>query len=293
VDAGRITLALSTRDRPQLVARFVVPALPLFTEEGFPVVIVDQSGSGETEGLLREVPGITLLRSEPGLARAHNVAIEATRTELIAFTDDDVTIEPAWLYGIVAEFDRAPDVGAVCGRVVDRWGRLLPGKESGIYRWPMNPIGLGTGANIAFRRAALVDTGPFDEELGIGAEYRAGEETDMLYRVMRAGWTVACSDQLTVMHHDWRTVRDELALHYGYGLGAGAQFGKHAAEGDWTAGRIALKEAGRHCLSFLRGLARLQPRVVRLQPPFLAGLAVGFVRRYRAVKARPGPGTRP
>jgi hypothetical protein len=290
VDASGITLAISTRDRPHLVARFVVPALAPLAEAGFEIVIVDQSSSSETADLLGDTPA-RLLRSEPGLARAHNVAIDATETPLIAFSDDDVELEPRWLAGIVETFAGSHEIGAVCGRVVDREDRILPGVNNGVYRWPTNPIGLGTGCNVSFRRAALDDAGPFDEELGVGAEYYSGEETDMLYRVMRAGWAVACSDELTLVHHEWRTPREELMLHYRYGVGAGAQFGKHAAEGDSTAPRIAVNEAGRHAFTFARGLATLQPRVAALQPPFLAGLGVGFVRRYRAVRARRGSET--
>ena len=115
----------------------------------------------------------------------------------------------------------------------------------------------------------------------------------MLYRVMRAGWAVACSDRLTIVHHEWRTAREERVLHYRYGLGAGAQFGKLTAEGDRTAARLALSEAKRHGVTLARAMVRLQPRVARLQPPFLAGLAVGFVRRYRAVRSSSGPKTRP
>jgi GT2 family glycosyltransferase len=288
MDGSQITVAISTRNRARLVERFVVPALPALVEAGVPIVVVDQSDTDETARLLERQPEVRVLRSEPGLARAHNVALAATATPLIAFTDDDVSVDPAWVEGILREFE-PPEVGAVCGRVVDEDGRLLPGAANGLYRWPANPIGLGTGANIAFRRAALDDAGPFDEELGVGAPYHSAEETDMLYRVMRSGWTVACSDRLTIVHHEWRTAREEAALHYRYGLGAGAQFGKHLAEGDRTAGRLAIIEAGRHGVTLARAVAKLQPRVARLQPPFLAGLAVGFVRRYRAVRSSSGP----
>jgi hypothetical protein len=102
---------------------------------------------------------------------------------------------------------------------------------------------------------------------------------------------VACTDRLTIVHHEWRTGRQEAVLQYRYGVGAGAQFGKHLAEGDRAAAGLALTEAGRHGVTLARSLVKLQPRVARLQPLFLAGLAVGFVRRYRAVKSSSGPET--
>jgi GT2 family glycosyltransferase len=137
---------------------------------------------------------------------------------------------------------------------------------------------------MAFRREALLQSGPFDEELGAGARYGAGEDTDMLYRVMRAGWTVACRDDITVVHHDWRALPDDLHTHYRYGLGAGAQTAKHAADGDRTATRILLREAVRHLGWFVRQVATLRLRAAAAQPAFLAGLVVGFIRR----RTRPG-----
>ena len=120
MDASGITLAISTRDRPHLVARFVVPALGPLAEAGFEVVVVDQSSSSETADLLRDTPA-RLLRSEPGLARAHNVAIDATETPLIAFSDDDVELEPGWLGGIVETFGRSDEIGKWPGSHARRW----------------------------------------------------------------------------------------------------------------------------------------------------------------------------
>jgi GT2 family glycosyltransferase len=151
--------------------------------------------------------------------------------------------------------------------------------DAGVYRFPTNPFGLGSGFNLAFRRAALDEAGAFDEQLGAGATFPAGEDTDMLYRVMRAGWAVVCSDDVTVTHHEWRGAGEELRLHYGYGLGAGAQTARLVAEGDRTAARVALAEARKHLVTLLVATLTLRLRVARLQPPFLAGLVAGYLRR--------------
>jgi GT2 family glycosyltransferase len=272
----RIALAVSTRDRPEILARCLLPGLFDLAAAGVAVVLVDQSSGPETAGLVEGFPGIRYVRSGPGLSRGRNVAIAETSTQLIAFTDDDVTIGPGWLEAIVGAYDRVDDAGAVCGRGVTPTGVLLPGSKDGVYRWPANPFGLGSGFNIAFRREALDAVGPFDEELGAGARFEAGEDTDMLYRIMRAGWSVVCSDEITVVHHDWRSRADEIRLHRGYGLGAGAQTAKHVAAGDRVAGRIALRHAGRHLVTLARSVATLRVHVARLQVAYLAGLAAGF-----------------
>jgi GT2 family glycosyltransferase len=275
----RSTLAVVTRDRADILQRCLLPTLAAGVA-GHPVLIVDQSNDEQTAQLVDGLPGVTYLRSGPGLSVGRNAAVAATTTELIAFTDDDVSLPAGWLDKIVALFAQHPDAGAVCGRAtVTSTGMLAPGVDAAVVRWPANPFGLGSGFNMAFRRAALADAGTFDEELGAGARYRSAEDSDMLYRVMRSGWSIVCSDEITVVHDDWRGRREELALHFGYGLGAGAQTAGHVRAGDRIAGRLALREAGRHLVTAARAAAMLRLRVLPLQWAFLAGLATGYLRR--------------
>ena len=277
--AGRAVLAVVTRDRAAMFERYLLSSLARAGEDGVPIVVVDQSESPGTRELVDSLPGVRYLTSGPGLSCGRNVAVAATSEPIVVFTDDDVTFPPGWVEGVAAVFECHPDAGAVCGRATDGSGELLPGAAAGVYRYPAPPFGLGSGFNLAFQRAALDAAGPFDEELGAGARYRAGEDTDMLYRVMRAGWSVVCSDDVTVVHHDWRSPREQLRLSFSYGLGAGAQTAKHVSTGDTTAGTIALQEVGRHLGWLVRKVVTLLAKEVGLQLCFLAGLAVGFVRR--------------
>src|SRR5438132_2835991 len=207
---GKIVLAVVTRDRAEQLARYLLPSLDNMLAAGHAVFVVDQSMDDSTERLVRDVAGIRYLRSEPGISRARNVAIRVTEAPLLAFTDDDVRLFEGWLDSITRLFEANPDAGAVCGRGVRSDGTLLPGVHAGTYRWPMNPFGLGHGFNIAFRRSLFDRVGLFDEELGGGAPYASGEDTDMVYRAMRAGWSVVCSDEITVVHHEWRFGSDEV-----------------------------------------------------------------------------------
>jgi hypothetical protein len=287
-EGGRIALAVVTRDRPKSFARFALPGLREAAAAGHEAVVVDQSADAETEKLVRQVAKAVYVRSGPGLAHGRNVAVAETSAPIVAFTDDDVAVGPDWLELISTAFEEADRVGAVCGRAVTPDGALLPGSRSGVYEWPVSPFELGSGFNFAFRRKALEEVGPFDEELGAGAPYEAGEDTDMLYRILRAGWRVLCSDEITVVHHDLRPRRDLLRLHYGYGLGAGAQTAKHLAGGDRAALGVAGRHAGRHVLTFARAAVTLRPRLAGLQVAYLSGMAAGLVRASRR-----GPGKRP
>jgi GT2 family glycosyltransferase len=273
-----ITLAVVTRDRADSFARHLLAGLEGVAATA-PAVVVDQSEDAATKQLVERLPGVRYLRSDPGLAHGRNVAVRETTTPLLAFTDDDVSLPAGWLERFVQTFEENGDAGAVCGRAVTPAGVLQPGTAAGVYRWPAIPFALGSGFNIAFRRAALEQVGPFDEALGAGARYRAGEDSDMLYRLLRAGWSVVCSDEITVVHHDPRVGGEQVRLHRGYGLGAGAQTAKHHAAGDREALRIALRHAGRHLVTFGRAVATLRLRLALIQLAYLSGLASGYARR--------------
>jgi GT2 family glycosyltransferase len=134
---------------------------------------------------------------------------------------------------------------------------------------------------MALRREAIAAAGPFDEELGAGARFHAAEDTEMLYRVMRAGWGVVCAPDLIVTHQAWRSGRDWLRLQYRYGIGLGAQTAKHARAGE------------RHAVRMGVGIGlRLPPRD-RMRPSYAlgrlllsTGMAVGFVRWRRDHRAK-------
>lgn len=281
----RITLAVVTRDRASLLARYLLDGIREVVASGFDVVVVDQSVGEDTARLVLPIAGARYLRSSPGLSVGRNVAVVATRTPLVAFTDDDVSISPGWLDALLGAFCAVPDAGAVCGRGISDRGAVLPGARPGVYRGPTDPFTLGSGFNLAFRTAALAGAGPFDEQLGAGGRFAACEDTDMLYRMMKAGWAVVCSDDITVVHHGWRSPGQQLRLHFGYGLGTGAQAAKHLAAGDVTVLRFALLRAGRKLAAALAALLGVQPRVAAVQLAFVAGMATGFASRLRSARS--------
>lgn len=283
--AARVTVAICTRNRAELFERCLLASLRAITKD-VPVVVVDQSDDDRTRRLVEQIDNVVYLRSRRGLSVGRNTAVAAVHTPIVAFTDDDVTLATTWPEAIAQAFDAEPATGAVCGRATDPGGRLLPGAAAGTYRWPLNPFGLGSGFNLAFRVAALRDAGPFDEHLGAGAPIPAGEDTDMLYRVAKAGWTVACVDGIEVVHHDWRGGAELARLHYGYGRGAGAQTAKHARLGDFVAGRIALHEAARHLRTIGQAARRRDTAQISRQCAFLAGMVAGFTRRLLLPPAR-------
>src|SRR5262249_42968366 len=88
----------------------------------FDVVIIDQSAADKTAEAVRRTangdPRVTYIHSaSTGKSVANNLIIERAAGPLLALTDDDCEVSPAWLPSIVAHFRANPDVGQICGAV--------------------------------------------------------------------------------------------------------------------------------------------------------------------------------
>jgi hypothetical protein len=289
-----IALVVVTLDRTDTLRRCALAGVTAAAERGHEVLVVDQGPpDGPTARLLAGVPGVRRVSSPRGLSCGRNVALRETSAPLLAFTDDDVRIPDDWLERLLPAFDD-PRVGAVCGRAVDPKGRLLPGAADGTYAWPSNPYGLGSGFALGLRRAAMAAVGPFDEALGAGGPFRAAEDVDVLYRMLRAGWLVRCTDSATVVHDDGRGFLAQLRVHHAYGYGAGAQLVGHALAGDEHAAGMLRGMLGKHVRGAGWALWSARPWAAALQVPYLAGVRRGSADRRRApagLRAVPRPET--
>src|SRR6185436_11713332 len=85
----------------------------------------------------------------------------------------------------------------------------------------------GVGANMAFRRKVFDLVGTFDELLGAGAQFHAGEETDLTIRAFSRGLKAAFTPDAQVLHLGTRTGAEAARLMRGYGIGLGAALAKH------------------------------------------------------------------
>ncbi len=148
-----------------------------------------------------------------GLSDARNTGVRAARRPIVAFLDDDAAAEPGWLLRLCQHYQDPAVVGV--------GGRVVPEFEAGRPRWfppefdwvigctyrgmpgDLEPIRNLIGANMSFRRDALVDTGGFSVNLGrIGTKPLGCEETDLCIRLTAGDPTnLLLYDPRAVVHH--------------------------------------------------------------------------------------------
>jgi hypothetical protein len=121
-----------------------------------------------------------------GPAAARNTGWRACPTPWIAFLDDDVVPADDWLERLAADIAAA---GAAVGGIQGQIAVPLPAGRPPTD-WERNVAGLETAAwataDMAYRRAALVSVGGFDERFP--RAYR--EDADLALRIQSQGWSL-------------------------------------------------------------------------------------------------------
>jgi len=252
------TVVVCTRDRPDDLAR-CLPGLQALAAQGHEVIIVDNCPSDDrTARLVAGYPMIRYLyEPRPGLDIARNCGILAAKGEVVAFTDDDVVIDSAWLAALVRNF-ADPMVAVVNGIALpleletpaQRWFESTNGFARGFVRQEhdattLNPLAageLGVGANMAIRRSAIDTIGLFDEALDCGTLTRSGGDQEYVYRALARGYRVVYEPEALVWHRhrrDWNGLRNTL---YSYGVGVFAWWTRCLlVEGEWTVLKLAIR----------------------------------------------------
>jgi GT2 family glycosyltransferase len=197
-----------------------------------------------------------------GLSRARNLAARLAGGEVLAFTDDDCEADPEWLAALAAGFARGDGdrVGLVAGAVaappatrrLSTCPAIAP--ADALYdprRTPRRPPPGWDwmGANFAVRRDVLARLGGWDELLGAGTDFPAGEDTDFKIRLEAAGVPMVTTPAAVVRHAAGRRegVRAVLRSQRGYARGNGATAAKMSLGGD-ARGRSWLVDTWRDCL---------------------------------------------
>jgi GT2 family glycosyltransferase len=208
----------------------------------FEVVVVDNRPAART-GLFDDPRVSVVPAARRGISAARNVGVRAARCELIAFTDDDVEVEPGWLRAISRAFAADPETACVTGPVLpkeletpaqiwfERSGsklaqRYVPvvygGPKPGSFKAGGTFVYRGTfgmGANFAVRRRVLDALGGFDEALGTGTPAGGGEDLLLFARLVYLGHRIRFDPSVHVFHNHRRTVDELRRQMYAYGTG--------------------------------------------------------------------------
>jgi len=301
--ANFISVVVPTHNRATRLPQCLTALLGLTLPDGVgcEVICVDNNSSDDTrlvvERHMATASPIQLryvLEPRRGASQARNAGLLAAQGTIITMTDDDCVVDSGWLLSIWHEFNAAPEVGLLGGRVELYDANDLPItiRTSRERTAPTPELAFNTipSCNIAIRRAVIDAIGDFDTDFGPGTAVHAGEDTDFVHRAAIAGFGILYSPDVLVYHaHGRRTPADRRNLERGYFKGRGAVYCKHILSMDRVVLRAAYWEIHKLLRDTALSLARRQsPReelwVLRL---LCAGAFLHIATRLRRLVSAP------
>jgi glucosyl-dolichyl phosphate glucuronosyltransferase len=186
------------------------------------VLVVDNNSTDATrevvEDFCRHYPGRFryLFEPTPGKSYALNAGVANANGEILAFVDDDVTIEPRWLRNLTAELCSGEWAGTA-GRILTAdsfeppawlWWQQCAGILCSNFDLGNQPVELDIdhplcGANMAFRKTVFEKYGGFRVDLGPSPDRNvpsANEDTEFARRLIKAGESLRY-EPLAVVYH--------------------------------------------------------------------------------------------
>ncbi|WP_282605476.1 glycosyltransferase family 2 protein [Pelagibius sp. Alg239-R121] len=241
-----ISVVIATRNRaPQLekcLRRF--QALDLAGITAWELIVVDNGSSDDTAQVVQKLKDETdlplqyKLEPTPGVSPARNAGIRSAKYDILAFTDDDCMVDPSWLSKIRQAFHEEPELALVGGRV-----ELYDPEDYEISVRRFDDLyNINTlddlfsrliGCNMAISAAAIRKVGLFDVSMGAGAAFKAGEDHEYFYRILKSGGKVVYDPRIRIEHAHGRRAEAEIQkLKSCYVEGRAALFAKHIRAGD-------------------------------------------------------------
>lgn len=193
-----ISVVIPTRNRSEdLRACLRALAEQDFPREKYEVIVCDDGSDEDISVVVDEFrqagfEARYLRRERKGPAAARNLGIRNARGSVVAMTDSDTLPDQSWLRKLHQALADNPDAVAVEGRVYaanegefDPLGEGPVNKSGGVY----------LTCNCAYRRAALVEIGGFDEAF----PYPAYEDTELAARAQQIG-RIVWEPEAVVIH---------------------------------------------------------------------------------------------
>jgi GT2 family glycosyltransferase len=192
-------------------------------------VVDNHSTDGSVQLVQEKFPEVKLIANEEnvGFSKANNQAIRASEGEYVLLLNPDTVVAEDTFVKCVAFMDAHPEAGGLGVRMIDGTGRFLPESKRGFPSpWAafcktvglsrffpksslFNQYHLGylaeneihavevlSGAFMLLRRSALKKIGLLDETF-----FMYGEDIDLSYRIMQAGYKNYYFPETTIIHY--------------------------------------------------------------------------------------------
>jgi len=199
-----ISLILATYGRSAELC-VVLDSLVAQSEAGFEVIVVDQNPDDRLSEVLARYPTLQirhLRQREPNLSLARNLGLKEAAGAWVAFPDDDCWYEPDCLQIVRQNLTSDEYLDGVVACWVEVEGASVrPPHELELGAWRNFRGGDASSITLFLRREAIAALSGFDTRIGVGQYFGAGEETDLVLRLLGQQHRLKFIPEARVHHH--------------------------------------------------------------------------------------------
>lgn len=231
------TIIIATYNRCKLLGE-TLESLLLYHKrrsfgDGVEIIVVNNNSTDQTDSIANyysdKFDNFTVINEcKQGLSHARNAAVEASKSDVLIFLDDDIELADDWFESLTLHFaDKT--VAVVGGKVLPFGLCALPNwlpKEYGYLVSVFDPsdrlmqIDKVMGANFAVRKSALINAGSFNPSLGRnGKKLLGGEEVAVFKKISATGLSIIFEPKSIVYHKINEKINIDYIKSYSYWLG--------------------------------------------------------------------------
>jgi hypothetical protein len=210
-----VSICVLTYNR-SLLLRNLLSSLQSLQYDPLEIIVVDNHSEDATQAMITtQFRGIEYVRTDENIgAAARNIGLKKAAGEIIITLDDDITgIDDNCITNLVKLFANRLKLGAVNFRVVSQsTGRICNWVHHCETEKYCNKEFLTyeiTEGAVAFRRAALEDSGYYPESF-----FLSYEGPDLAFRMIDCGYEVIYSSSVSVIHSQSNLGRKEWFNYY-------------------------------------------------------------------------------
>jgi glycosyltransferase involved in cell wall biosynthesis len=185
--------------------RLSLPTIFNQSYDNFEIILVDDGSNDDTAAYANDyaekhdIPFTLISQKNAGAAAARNTGWQQARGDIVAFIDTGCHADEQWLSDLVLSMG---DAGGIGGKIIltrdhNALTRYQRAARQYRHRVKDGRVEYLITANAAFRRDALEKINGFRTWRGVG-----GEDVDLSYRIVAAGYQLAVAEKAIIHHHD-------------------------------------------------------------------------------------------
>lgn len=310
MNTNALNVVICTYNRAEKLAKVLQSLMAAAMPQGVPVdiIVVDNNSSDATRQVVTEFSGSAnpklryIFEAKQGKSYALNTALGNLSADIVAFTDDDVIVDPGFLTEICRAAQNHPGVSCFGGRVdaiypeaapdwMDLEGSMgflksaLLDRDDGdceAFYDTLSYSNTPAGCNMFFRREALEKNGDFRTDLGPrGRQFGFAEDTEYCRRLIDKGYRFFYIPTV-IIHHPIDPVRLTKEYLSDWQYQCGKSEALSSADIPETTVFGIPRYLFRKALSHLLGCASADPKIRafhQLRLAYSRGQIAGFMQR--------------